>query len=114
MVRAAYISMELITWFVIVPLAFASLLTGRVESLGTPWGLVPALLDSRKIPNHYFCHYLLHCTRSRLESWDASRERRRCPARMSADCRSNSWPTPVPPCWRCSWRRHWRCTNLEA
>jgi hypothetical protein len=38
-VRAAYISMELITWFVIVPLAFASLLTGLIESLGTPWGL---------------------------------------------------------------------------
>jgi len=38
-VRAAYLSMELITWFVIVPLAFASLLTGLAESLGTPWGL---------------------------------------------------------------------------
>jgi len=38
-VRAAYLSMELITWFVIVPLAFAALFTGLVESLGTPWGL---------------------------------------------------------------------------
>jgi hypothetical protein len=38
-VRAAYLSMELITWFVIVPLAFAALLTGLVESFGTPWGL---------------------------------------------------------------------------
>jgi hypothetical protein len=37
--RAAYLSMELITWFVIVPLAFAALLTGFVESLGTRWGL---------------------------------------------------------------------------
>jgi hypothetical protein len=39
MVRAAYIATELITWFVIVPLAFASLLTGLVVSLGTQWGL---------------------------------------------------------------------------
>jgi hypothetical protein len=39
MVRAAYLATEFITWFVIVPLAFASLLTGLVVSLGTPWGL---------------------------------------------------------------------------
>jgi hypothetical protein len=38
-VRAAYISMELIGWYVIVPFAFTSLLTGLVQSLGTEWGL---------------------------------------------------------------------------
>jgi hypothetical protein len=38
-VRAAYLAMHLITWFVIVPLSFAALLTGIVQSLGTPWGL---------------------------------------------------------------------------
>lgn len=38
-VRAAYLAMEPITRFVIVPLAFASLLTGLVQSLGTKWGL---------------------------------------------------------------------------
>jgi hypothetical protein len=37
-VRAAYLGMDLIAWFVIVPLAFASLLTGIVQSLGTEWG----------------------------------------------------------------------------
>src|SRR6516225_2714668 len=31
--------MELIGWFVIVPLALAALLTGLVQSLGTEWGL---------------------------------------------------------------------------
>jgi hypothetical protein len=31
--------MELIGWYLIVPLALASLLTGFVMSLGTPWGL---------------------------------------------------------------------------
>ena len=39
MVRAAYLSMELTGWFVLVPLALASLLTGLVQSLGTKWGL---------------------------------------------------------------------------
>jgi hypothetical protein len=39
MVRAAYLATELLTWLVIVPLAFASLLTGLVVSLGTQWGL---------------------------------------------------------------------------
>lgn len=37
--RAAYLAIEPITWFAIVPLAFGSLLTGLVESLGTQWGL---------------------------------------------------------------------------
>lgn len=39
MVRAAYLAMEVIARFVIVPLAFAALLSGLVQSLGTPWGL---------------------------------------------------------------------------
>jgi hypothetical protein len=39
LVRAAYLAMEPIVSFVIVPLAFASLLTGLVQSLGTAWGL---------------------------------------------------------------------------
>jgi len=38
-VRAAYPAMELTVWWVIAPLAFASLLTGLVSSLFTPWGL---------------------------------------------------------------------------
>src|SRR5918997_3886485 len=37
--RAAYLAMELIAWYAIVPLAFASLLTGLVMSLGTKWEL---------------------------------------------------------------------------
>jgi hypothetical protein len=38
-VRGAYLAMEPITWFALVPLSFASLLTGLIMSLGTPWGL---------------------------------------------------------------------------
>lgn len=39
-VRGAWISMEIIGWYVIVPLALCSLLTGLVMALGTRWGLL--------------------------------------------------------------------------
>ena len=39
LVRAAYLTMKLTAWFVIVPFAFVSLLSGIVSSLGTKWGL---------------------------------------------------------------------------
>ena len=39
MVRAAYLSMEFIGWYIIVPFSLATLLAGLVESLGTQWGL---------------------------------------------------------------------------
>ena len=38
-VRGFYLAMELIGWYVIVPFCLASLVTGLVVSLGTPWGL---------------------------------------------------------------------------
>lgn len=39
-VRAAYLAMDLVGWFVIVPFSLASLLTGVMQSLGTTWGLL--------------------------------------------------------------------------
>src|SRR5882724_5221535 len=38
-VRATYLSMEFIGWFVIVPFSLAALLSGLIQSLGTHWGL---------------------------------------------------------------------------
>jgi hypothetical protein len=38
-VRGAYLNLELVGWYALVPLSFASLLTGLVSSLGTTWGL---------------------------------------------------------------------------
>lgn len=38
-VRAVYLAAVPITWYVLVPLAVASLLTGLTSSLGSPWGL---------------------------------------------------------------------------
>ncbi|MBX3465487.1 MAG: hypothetical protein KF878_01145 [Planctomycetes bacterium] len=39
-IRSAYISSDLIGRFALLPLSVASLLTGLVLALGTPWGLV--------------------------------------------------------------------------
>lgn len=50
--RAAFLSIEPIMWFAIVPLALASLLTGLIQSLATPWGLV----------RHYWVIYKLALT----------------------------------------------------
>lgn len=38
-IRAVYVTMELMSWYVLVPLALASLLTGLTQALGTSWGL---------------------------------------------------------------------------
>jgi hypothetical protein len=38
-VRSAWTGMEVIGWYVIVPLALSSLVTGIVMALGTKWGL---------------------------------------------------------------------------
>ena len=39
-IRAVYVALEAVGWFVIVPFSAASLLTGVVQSAGTKWGLV--------------------------------------------------------------------------
>ncbi|MFE9031066.1 hypothetical protein ACFYOA_33210 [Streptomyces iakyrus] len=38
-VRGVYLVMEPAAWYTLVPFALAALLTGIVQSLGTPWGL---------------------------------------------------------------------------
>ena len=39
-IRATWIAMELVGWYVIVPLAVTSLTTGVVMAIGTRWGLL--------------------------------------------------------------------------
>jgi hypothetical protein len=39
LVKAAYLTMELVGWSVIVPLSVATITTGIVQALGTEWGL---------------------------------------------------------------------------
>jgi len=50
MVRTAYAAMELTARWVIVPLAVASLLSGIIQSLGTPWGLFRHYWVLAKLP----------------------------------------------------------------
>ena len=38
-VRASYIVMEAIAWYSILPLSIGALITGILQSIGTPWGL---------------------------------------------------------------------------
>jgi len=38
--RSALFIMEPLAWYVLVPLAAASLVVGIIQSLGTPWGLI--------------------------------------------------------------------------
>lgn len=40
LVRGSYLAMEVIGWYVLLPLSVASLLTGVVQSLSTKWGLL--------------------------------------------------------------------------
>ncbi|MEV6406070.1 hypothetical protein AB0M58_24400 [Streptomyces bobili] len=39
-VRGAYLAMDVVGWYVIVPFSIACLLSGLVQSLGTAWGLL--------------------------------------------------------------------------
>ncbi|MGA5097428.1 hypothetical protein ACPCAC_08660 [Streptomyces lavendulocolor] len=39
-VRGAYLAMDVVGWYVIVPFSAACLLTGLVQSFGTVWGLL--------------------------------------------------------------------------
>src|SRR6266851_9580813 len=39
-VRGAYLSMDLMSRFIIIPMCFAALATGLLQALGTPWGLL--------------------------------------------------------------------------
>jgi uncharacterized membrane protein len=38
-VRGIYLAMEPAAWFVLVPLAFGSLITGLIQGVGTTWGV---------------------------------------------------------------------------
>jgi hypothetical protein len=38
--RGVYIAIDLMVWFVLVPLAVASLVTGVIQGLGSKWGLL--------------------------------------------------------------------------
>jgi uncharacterized membrane protein len=58
-VRGAYLVMAPAAWFVLVPLAHASLLTGIALSLGTTWGLIRHYWVVLKLGITVFCTAIL-------------------------------------------------------
>ncbi|MFN2489150.1 MAG: DUF2269 domain-containing protein [Actinomycetota bacterium] len=58
-VRGGYLAMEPITWFILVPLSFASLLTGLVQSLGATWGLFRHYWVLAKLVINIFANVIL-------------------------------------------------------
>jgi len=53
LVRAAYLWMELVGWYVVVPFSFAALLSGLVQSLFTHWGLFRHWWILAKLPSQF-------------------------------------------------------------
>jgi hypothetical protein len=58
-VRSVYIAMGSTTWLVLVPLSFAALFTGIVQSLGTQWGLFRHYWVLIKLAITLFATYVL-------------------------------------------------------
>jgi hypothetical protein len=114
-VRAAYVTMELTGWFVLVPLALASLLTGLVQSLGTTWGLFRHYWVLAKLLINVFATIVLLLYTQTLSLSQTWRQRRRCHVTTSACCGARPpCSTPGPPCCCCSWPRLSRCTSRGA
>ena len=71
-VRGAYLVMELTGWFVLVPLSIASLLTGLVQALGTPWGLFRHYWVLAKLLVNLFATVVLLIYMGTLDSFAAA------------------------------------------
>ncbi|MEV6524511.1 hypothetical protein AB0M43_21365 [Longispora sp. NPDC051575] len=112
-VRAAHLSMELIGWFVLVPLALASLLTGLIQSMGTEWGLFWHYWVLVKLLITVLATVVLLLYAQTLGYLAGIAAQTTCRAPTSAYCGPRrSSCTPAPPCCCCSWPRCWRCTSL--
>jgi hypothetical protein len=68
LVHSADLGMSWIGWFVLVPLSFASLLTGLIQSLGTEWGLFRHYWVLAKLLMNVFANIVLLLFMQRLGS----------------------------------------------
>ena len=73
-VRGAYLLMAPAAWFVLVPLAHASLLSGIVLSLGTAWGLFRYYWVVLKLGIAVFATVILLIYTERSGRWRESRQ----------------------------------------
>ncbi len=112
MVRATYLAMESIGWFVLVPFSLASLLTGLVQSLGTKWGLFRHYWVLFKLLINVFATIVL------LIYMETFGFMAGVAADPSADLGVVRNASPVGhaalACCCCSWPRCWRCTSRGA
>ena len=67
-VRGAYLTLELLGWYVLIPFSLASLLTGLVSSLGTTWGLFRHYWVVAKLVINVFATLVLFMYMQSLES----------------------------------------------
>ena len=113
-VRAAYLAMELIAQFVIVPLSFASLVTGLIQSCYTRWGLLRYYWVLVKLLLTLFATAVL-LVKMQLIAYAARLvEETTLPAVEFARRGFISWCTPPAGSWCCSWPRYSRCTSRRA
>ena len=100
-VRGAYLVMEPAAWLVLVPLAFASLVTGIVMSLGTAWGLFQhywvvfkllITVFSTAVLLIYMATFRAMATIAALLTASVTaRSRARHPGRLPPSCRHRTW-----------------------
>ena len=109
-VRAAYVGMNLIGWFIIVPCSLAALLSGIVQSLGTEWGLFRHYWLLLKFVFTIVATLLLLLHQFAAVAGAARRflglRREHYP--MSGGLESSLWAMPASGCWCYSWLRHCR------
>jgi len=86
-IRSAWVAMDIIGWFVIVPLAFAAVASGVALAAGTRWGLF----------RHCWVIFSLVDTRRRCSSpgyWIGRARARPVPERFQAGGRHEARATP--------------------
>ena len=100
-VRAAYLAMDMTGWLVIVPLSFATLVTGLINSLGSAWGLFRHYWVLFKLLIAAVATALLLLHMEPTSYVQRLRQTRRCRARIFARCGYNLSQMREPLWWYC-------------
>lgn len=104
--------MDVVTWWVIVPLTLASLVTGVLQALGTPWGLLRHYWVAAKLVLTVLATGFLLLHTGPLGLLADSADAGGALEGPSTDCGSSSWPTPpqLSSSWpwspSCPWSSH--------
>jgi len=89
--QAAYLSMQLIAKFVIVPLSFAPLVTGPLLSLGTPWGLFRHYWILAKLVVTILCTIIMQIHMQPINQLAVTAAKMGCLTMISTSCRFKWW-----------------------